>query len=69
LPTARSLGEVLADTAGGGPWMVVSGPEGGLSAEEESGLLERGLRPISLGDRVLRAETAAIAAVTRLVLA
>jgi 16S rRNA (uracil1498-N3)-methyltransferase len=49
--------------------MVVSGPEGGLSAEEESGLLERGLRPISLGDRVLRAETAAIAAVTRLVLA
>lgn len=69
LPTAQSLGEVLADTAGGGPWMVVSGPEGGLSAEEESGLLERGLRPISLGDRVLRAETAAIAAVTRLVLA
>jgi 16S rRNA (uracil1498-N3)-methyltransferase len=69
LPTARSLGEVLADTAGGGPWMVVSGPEGGLSAEEESGLLERGLRPISLGNRVLRAETAAIAAVTRLVLA
>ncbi len=69
LPTAQSLGAVLADTAGGGPWMVVSGPEGGLSAEEESGLLERGLRPISLGDRVLRAETAAIAAVTRLVLA
>jgi 16S rRNA (uracil1498-N3)-methyltransferase len=49
--------------------MVVSGPEGGLSAEEESGLLQRGLQPVSLGVRVLRAETAAIAAVTRLVLA
>ncbi|NDF64826.1 MAG: 16S rRNA (uracil(1498)-N(3))-methyltransferase [Betaproteobacteria bacterium] len=68
-PTARPLGQVLADTAGGGPWMVVSGPEGGLSAEEESGLLQRGLQPVSLGVRVLRAETAAIAAVTRLVLA
>ncbi|MFZ9552918.1 MAG: 16S rRNA (uracil(1498)-N(3))-methyltransferase [Limnohabitans sp.] len=68
-PTARLLGEVLADTAGRGPWMVVSGPEGGLSAEEESGLLQRGLQPVSLGVRVLRAETAAIAAVTRLVLA
>jgi 16S rRNA (uracil1498-N3)-methyltransferase len=49
--------------------MLVSGPEGGLSAEEESWLLERGLGPVSLGRRVLRAETAAIAAVTRLVLA
>lgn len=68
-PTARPLGQVLADTAGGGSWMVVSGPEGGLSAEEESGLLQRGLQPVSLGVRVLRAETAAIAAVTRLVLA
>lgn len=68
-PTARSLGEMLADTADGGSWMVVSGPEGGLSAEEESGLLQRGLQPVSLGGRVLRAETAAIAAVTRLVLA
>ncbi|MEY2658624.1 MAG: Ribosomal small subunit methyltransferase [Pseudomonadota bacterium] len=55
-PTARPLGQVLADTAGGGPWMV-------------SGLLQRGLQPVSLGVRVLRAETAAIAAVTRLVLA
>ena len=48
---------------------LLSGPEGGLSAEEESGLLQRGLQPVSLGVRVLRAETAAIAAVTRLVLA
>ena len=68
-PSAQPLGQVLADTAGGTPWMLVSGPEGGLSSEEESLLLERGLRPVSLGDRVLRAETAAIAAVTRLVLA
>jgi 16S rRNA (uracil1498-N3)-methyltransferase len=68
-PSAQPLGSVLAQSDGATPWMLVSGPEGGLSAEEESWLLERGLGPVSLGRRVLRAETAAIAAVTRLVLA
>jgi 16S rRNA (uracil1498-N3)-methyltransferase len=66
---AQPLGHVLGHPLGDRPWMLVSGPEGGLSAEEESQLLQRGLQPVSLGDRVLRAETAAIAAVTRLVLA
>ncbi len=66
---AQPLGRLLDHAAGSTPWMLVSGPEGGLSAEEESLLLQRGLQPVSLGDRVLRAETAAIAAVTRLVLA
>jgi 16S rRNA (uracil1498-N3)-methyltransferase len=68
-PSAQPLGSVLAQSDGATPRMLVSGPEGGLSAEEESWLLERGLGPVSLGRRVLRAETAAIAAVTRLVLA
>ena len=40
--------------------MVVIGPEGGLSNEEEIYLLENDFKPISLGKRVLRVETAAI---------
>ena len=65
---ATPLGDSVAHHPGGTPWLLVSGPEGGLSAAEESALMERGLLPVSLGARVLRAETAAIAAVTRLVL-
>ena len=41
--------------------MVLSGPEGGLSREEESQSLELGFRPVSLGTRILRAETAPLA--------
>ena len=66
--SAQPLGEVRRSLDEQTPWLLVSGPEGGLSAPEESGLIDSGLRPMSLGQRVLRAETAAIAAVTRLVL-
>jgi len=38
------------------------GPEGGYSAEEIETAVKTGLKPISLGGRILRAETAAIAA-------
>lgn len=41
---------------------VLSGPEGGLSTVEEAAALERGFIPVTLGARVLRAETAALAA-------
>ena len=40
----------------------LSGPEGGLSAHEEAAALASGFKPVSLGARVLRSETAAIAA-------
>lgn len=43
---------------------LLVGPEGGISAEEAGAAIEAGWRPVSLGRRVLRAETAAIAAVT-----
>jgi len=46
---------------------VLSGPEGGLSADEEALALARGFAPVSLGPRVLRAETAALAALVQLV--
>lgn len=40
---------------------VLSGPEGGLSAAEEAEALRHGFTPLTLGPRVLRAETAALA--------
>lgn len=46
-----------------GPWAILIGPEGGFSAEEAERL--RGMdavTPVSLGPRILRADTAAIAA-------
>ncbi len=46
--------------------LVLSGPEGGLSADEEQQALAAGFAPHTLGPRVLRAETAALAAVARL---
>lgn len=54
----------LAD-AGGGPWAILIGPEGGFAPEERERL--RALpftTAVSLGPRVLRADTAATAALT-----
>ncbi len=46
--------------------LVLSGPEGGLSAGEEALAIAQGFAPATLGPRVLRAETAALAALVRL---
>jgi len=40
---------------------VLSGPEGGLSPSEEAAALSAGFAPVTLGPRVLRAETAPLA--------
>ena len=56
--------DALADRAAG-PWAVLIGPEGGFSPKERA--LIRGLPaavPVSLGPRILRADTAAISALT-----
>ncbi len=42
----------------------LSGPEGGLSEAEELLAIQNGFAPVSLGSRVLRSETAALAALT-----
>ena len=59
----RPLGE-----AGGGSGAVLflSGPEGGFTESEEDGALAAGFQPVTLGPRVLRAETAALAALAAL---
>ena len=43
-------------------WLLLSGPEGGLNDEEDALARAKGFAAVNLGDRVLRAETAALAA-------
>ncbi len=70
----RDAGRTLyfADEAGGeaassafksGPAMILTGPEGGFTDEERAAIrLAANAVPLSLGPRILRAETAALAA-------
>lgn len=53
----------------GGDVLLLSGPEGGLTAQEEEMVLALGFRPATLGPRVLRSETAPLAALASLTLA
>lgn len=48
-----------------GPLWLLSGPEGGLTAAEEALARQAGLQPLSLGPRVLRAETAPLVPLAR----
>ena len=64
-PGAAPLAQVLTDTrTGAGPCAItlLSGPEGGLSEAEIAAALACGFVPVSLGPRVLRADTAPLAA-------
>lgn len=45
--------------------MIAIGPEGGFTEREVEMAIENGWRPLNLGPRILRVETAAIAAVCR----
>jgi 16S rRNA (uracil1498-N3)-methyltransferase len=45
---------------------LLIGPEGGFSDTEIDGLLKKQVKPMSLGPRILRAETAAIVGLTLL---
>lgn len=57
-----SLPQLLQSAAALSPVRFLSGPEGGLNPHEESLALAAGFTPVTLGPRVLRAETAALAA-------
>jgi 16S rRNA (uracil1498-N3)-methyltransferase len=58
--TQRSVSETLRDARGAVTFAL--GPEGGWTAEEREMMLGAGWVPVTLGPRILRAETAAIAA-------
>jgi 16S rRNA (uracil1498-N3)-methyltransferase len=50
---------------GGGPWAVLVGPEGGFDSGERRALRAMALvTPVTLGPNILRADTAAISALT-----
>jgi 16S rRNA (uracil1498-N3)-methyltransferase len=55
-------GEVMAAAFRVGPAVILTGPEGGFTEEERAFVRGSGAEPISLGPRILRAETAALAA-------
>ncbi|TNF18032.1 MAG: 16S rRNA (uracil(1498)-N(3))-methyltransferase [Rhodobacteraceae bacterium] len=64
---SSALAGLLALGAGGalGPWAVLVGPEGGFSAAERARLHAMdNAHAVALGPRILRAETAAVAALT-----
>lgn len=65
----RAGTQPLAAVAPGAALTLLSGPEGGLSPAEEDAALARGWQPVQLGPRVLRAETAPLAALAVLTLA
>ena len=45
---------------------LLAGPEGGLNQDEEGRAIAAGWQPLKLGERILRTETAAVAAVAAL---
>ncbi len=59
---ALNLSALQATTADTQPVLFLSGPEGGLSSSEDAQARRAGFAPVTLGPRVLRAETAALAA-------
>ena len=66
-PDAPPLGPGFAGKGGEGPRAVAIGPEGGFSPPERALFEECGALSFSLGPRILRLETAVVAAVTLLV--
>jgi 16S rRNA (uracil1498-N3)-methyltransferase len=63
-PTARPMGALSTENIRRPERVVMLiGPEGGFSPEEERSAQKKGFLPVGLGPRVLRAETAAILAV------
>jgi 16S rRNA (uracil1498-N3)-methyltransferase len=60
-----AIGQPAALTPTSGPAAILIGPEGGFSADEAAKLRARpNVTPLSLGPRILRADTAAVSALT-----
>lgn len=56
----KNLKKLLSNTPNSATMLFVVGPEGGLSDQEEQLLIENGFQRVSLGDTVLRTETAGL---------
>ena len=68
-PNSLPAGEAAHPVDTAGPRVTfLSGPEGGLSAAEEAAAQAVGFVPVTLGPRVLRAETAALTALAALLI-
>ncbi|MFH1812063.1 MAG: RsmE family RNA methyltransferase [Pseudomonadota bacterium] len=61
-PAALPGQVVDSETVAGAQLWLCTGPEGGFTEDERAALRERQFRPLFLGPHVLRAETAAVAA-------
>ncbi len=61
---AAPIGDVIRENRHGKDAVICAGPEGGLSREDVATGRRHGFRAVSLGPRILRAETASIAAVS-----
>jgi 16S rRNA (uracil1498-N3)-methyltransferase len=57
-------GVPMLDAVAPGPATILTGPEGGFTPDERSAILAAGAIGVGLGPRILRAETAALAAVS-----
>lgn len=62
--SSRDLKSLLRESAPAHDLIAVVGPEGGFTRDEIASALEAGFSTASLGDRILRAETAAVAVST-----
>ena len=58
--SAPALARAIVSTPAG-RWLALSGPEGGLTADEEAAAVASGFSRISLGGLILRADTAPLA--------
>jgi len=64
-PALEALAKAPADTRADAPWAVLIGPEGGFAADERARLRSLDhVTPVTLGPRILRADTAAISALS-----
>ena len=69
LLSLQASSQALTEAAGKqGALTFLSGPEGGLGALEEAAARAQGFAPVTLGQRVLRSETAALAGLSFLML-
>lgn len=64
-PRSQGLRDVLANVASGmGSVRLLVGPEGDFSKKEYDDVIEGGFRPVSLGDIIMRVETATLYALS-----